>query len=77
MGWAMLTISRLEVDETVCTKQCALLVSIRDLAVMAVTLANQGLNPVTGEQVVPPEVIRQVVAVMSTCGMWRLFGGCL
>ena len=37
------------------TKQCALLVSARDLAVMAVTLANQGLNPVTGEQVVPPE----------------------
>ena len=55
MGWAMLTISRLEVDEAVCTKQCALLVSARDLAVMAVTLANQGLNPVTGEQVVPPE----------------------
>ena len=37
------------------TKQCALLVSARDLAVMAVTLANQRLNPVTGEQVVPPE----------------------
>ncbi|WP_315526441.1 glutaminase [Corynebacterium durum] len=73
----MLTISRLEVDEAVYTKQCALLVSARDLAVMAVTLANQGLNPVTGEQVVPPEVIRQVVTVMSTCGMWRLFGGCL
>ena len=74
MGWAMLTISRLEVDEAVCTKRCALLVSIRDLAVMAVTLANQGLNPVTGEQVVPPEVIRQVVTVMSTCGMYDSAG---
>ena len=56
------------------TKQCALLVSARDLAVMAVTLANQGLNPVTGEQVVPPEVIRQVVTVMSTCGMYDSAG---
>lgn len=41
---------------------------------MAVTLANQGLNPVTGEQVVPPEVIRQVVTVMSTCGMYDSAG---
>ena len=65
---------RLEVDEAVYTKQCALLVSARDLAVMAVTLANQGLNPVTGEQVVPPEVIRQVVTVMSTCGMYDSAG---
>ena len=56
------------------TKQCTLLVSARDLAVMAVTLANQGLNPVTGEQVVPPEVIRQVVTVMSTCGMYDSAG---
>ncbi|MEI2827347.1 MAG: glutaminase [Dermatophilaceae bacterium] len=39
-------------------RQCAVLVTARDLAVMAATLANGGLNPVTGEQVVPRDVVR-------------------
>ncbi|MFY9788965.1 MAG: glutaminase, partial [Pseudolabrys sp.] len=32
--------------------QCSVLVTARDIAVMAATLANRGLNPITGEQVV-------------------------
>ena len=32
-------------------RQCAILVTARDIAVMAATLANRGINPVTGEQV--------------------------
>ncbi len=32
-------------------RQCSVLVTARDLAVMAATLANNGVNPVTGEQV--------------------------
>ena len=41
-------------DETVdvYTKQCSLLVSARDLAVMGATLADGGVNPLTGERVV-------------------------
>ena len=35
-------------------RQCAVLVTARDLAVMAATLANGGVNPVTGEQVISP-----------------------
>ncbi|MFZ3415256.1 glutaminase [Arthrobacter sp. 3Tela_A] len=31
-------------------RQCSVLVTARDLAVMAATLANQGVNPVTGER---------------------------
>ena len=31
-------------------RQCAILVTARDLAVMAATLANRGVNPVTGAQ---------------------------
>ena len=31
-------------------RQCAILVTARDLAVMAATLANRGVNPVTGVQ---------------------------
>ena len=38
------------------TRQCAYNVTVRDLAVMAVTLANGGINPVTRERVVSAEV---------------------
>ncbi|MFL1376703.1 MULTISPECIES: glutaminase [unclassified Nocardiopsis] len=55
-------------------RQCSLLVTVRDLAVMAATLANNGRNPVTGEQVVPGPVVRQVLSVMSTCGMYDSAG---
>ncbi|GAA1423935.1 glutaminase A [Agrococcus citreus] len=56
------------------TRQCALLVDARDLAVMAMTLAAGGRNPVTGEQVVPTWVCTQVLSVMATCGMYDASG---
>ena len=56
------------------TRQCAYRVTVRDLAVMAVTLATGGVNPVTGQQVVSSEVARQVLAVMTTCGMYDAAG---
>jgi glutaminase len=37
---------------------------------MAATLANGGVNPKTGRPVVPGPVVRQVLSVMSTCGMY-------
>lgn len=56
------------------TRQCSLLVTARDLALMAATLANRGVNPLTGERVVPEPVVRQVLTVMSTCGMYDSAG---
>ena len=41
---------------------------------MAATLANRGVNPRTGERVVPEPVVRQVLSVMSTCGMYDAAG---
>ena len=55
-------------------RQCAVVVTARDLAVMAATLANGGVNPVTGEQVVPREVVASVLTVMTTCGMYDYAG---
>ncbi|WP_182526545.1 glutaminase [Nocardioides dongkuii] len=55
-------------------RQCAVLVSARDLALMAATLANGGVNPRTGERVVSERVVRQVLSVMSTCGMYDAAG---
>ncbi|WP_127481193.1 glutaminase [Nocardioides pantholopis] len=56
------------------TRQCSLLVSTRDLGVMAATLANGGVNPRSGERVVSAPVVRQVLSVMSTCGMYDAAG---
>lgn len=56
------------------TRQCSLLVTARDLALMAATLANGGVNPCSGERVVPERVVRQVLSVMATCGMYDAAG---
>ncbi|HEY3925365.1 MAG TPA: glutaminase A [Acidothermaceae bacterium] len=55
-------------------RQCSVLVDARDLAVMAATLANGGVNPLTGEAVVPASVVSRVLTVMSTCGMYDFAG---
>nr|WP_223169357.1 glutaminase A [Microbacterium sp. MF43] len=55
-------------------RQCSLLVTVRDLAVMAATLAFGGVNPVTGERVVGERVARDVLSIMSSCGMYDFSG---
>lgn len=49
---------------------CALLVTVRDLAVMAGTLAHGGVNPVTGERAFSELAARQALSIMLTCGMY-------
>lgn len=56
------------------TRQCSLLVTARDLALMAATLANRGINPLSAQRVVPEPVVRQVLSVMATCGMYDSAG---
>ncbi len=56
------------------TRQCSLEVTVHDLAVMAATLANGGVNPQTGEVVIGPGVCRRVLAVMATAGLYELSG---
>ena len=56
------------------TRQCSLGVTAHDLAVMAATLANGGVNPVTGTRVIVPGVCRRVLAVMATAGLYELSG---
>lgn len=56
------------------TQQCAVTVTTKDLAMMGATLAAGGVQPITGEQVVGPDVVRQVLSVMMTCGMYDAAG---
>lgn len=56
------------------TRQCSLRVDARDLAVMGATLADGGVNPITGEQVVSLEVARDTLAVLSASGLYERSG---
>jgi len=56
-------------------RQCSLLVTARDLAMIGATLANGGLNPVTGERALEPDLMRSVLSVMNSCGMYDYAGG--
>jgi glutaminase len=55
-------------------RQCSVLVTARDIAVMAATLANRGVNPVTGEQVMTPYAISRTLSVMTSSGMYDYAG---
>jgi glutaminase len=55
-------------------RQCAILVTARDTAIMAATLANRGVNPVTGEQVMTPYAISRTLSVMTSSGMYDYAG---
>jgi glutaminase len=52
------------------TEQCSISVNAKDLAVMAATLANAGKNPVSRKQVMKPENVPEVLAVMATAGLY-------
>jgi glutaminase len=55
-------------------RQCALSVTTRDLSVMAATLANGGVQSETGRRLSGDRVVRQVLSVMMTCGMYDAAG---
>ena len=52
------------------TKQCAINVSAKDLAVMGATLANGGVNPVTKKKVVSAETVMYTLPIMATAGLY-------
>lgn len=54
--------------------ECSTDVTTENLSMMAATLANKGVNPVTGREVFSEETTRQVLGVMMTCGMYDAAG---
>lgn len=55
-------------------RQCSILVTCRDLALMGATVANLGRHPVTGAEVLSAPTMKQMLAVMFTCGMYDYSG---
>ena len=55
-------------------RQCAIRVTCRDLALIGATLANGGVNPVTGIRAIAEDYVEHVLAVMASCGMYDFSG---
>jgi len=56
-------------------RQCSIMVTAADLALMGATIANLGVNPVTGQQVFDIDCVRDTQSVMLSCGMYDFSGG--
>lgn len=52
------------------TKQCSVGINAKDLAIMGATLANEGKNPLTGKEVLAPEHVPELLAIMATAGFY-------
>jgi glutaminase len=57
-----------------CLRQCSVWVTCRDPAVMAATLANGGVNPLTGERAPPLRHVREVLSVLHAYDMYDAAG---
>ncbi len=53
---------------------CSVEITGESGAVMAATLANGGICPTTGEQVLGPEAVRNTLSLMHSCGMYDYSG---
>ena len=49
-------------------------VTAETMSVMAASLANGGICPTTGEQVLKPDAVRDVLSLMHSCGMYDYSG---
>ncbi|WP_302884011.1 glutaminase [Kovacikia minuta] len=73
LNFGMVT-DRLEETLDLYFQQCSILVNGHDLAMMAATLANGGVNPVTQERAIDEHYVQDVISVMLTCGMFDYSG---
>jgi glutaminase len=57
------------------TRQCSVGVTAKQLAWMGATLANGGMNPHTGQQVIKKENIPEILSAMTVAGLYDGSGG--
>ena len=55
-------------------QQCSAVITCEDLSVMAATLANNGVNPLTNQRAIQENYVGDLLTVMYTCGMYDFAG---
>ena len=53
---------------------CSIEVTVESLAVVASTLANAGICPLTGNKIFDPNTVKNCLSLMSSCGMYDFSG---
>ena len=51
-------------------KQCSILTSATEISVIAATLANEGVSPLTNKRVIQKKYVRDILSVMFSCGLY-------
>lgn len=78
IGYMLRTVGALDEDPEQIVhgyiQQCAIKVTVKDLAKMTSVLANGGVQAETGKRILSRAVVRQVLSVMMTCGMYDAAG---
>jgi len=55
-------------------QQCSVLVNCRDLAIMGATLASGGVNPMTKVRAIEQPLVKYLLSIMLSCGMYDYAG---
>ena len=78
IGYMLRTVGVLEEDpEHIVNgyiRQCAIKVTVKDLARIASILANGGLDAQSGKRLLDRRIVRQMLSVMMSCGMYDAAG---
>lgn len=78
ISWLLKNYNRIydEVDMSLdlYTRQCSLGITSSQLAIMGATIANKGLNPVTGKQVFDPAIAPKITTMIATVGFYQHTG---
>lgn len=55
-------------------KQCSIMVNAIDLSMIAATLSNGGINPITKNRAIQEKYVGDILSLMFTCGMYDSSG---
>ena len=53
---------------------CAIEMNVEQMSILAATLANGGVNPITNEKVLDQDAVKNTLSLMSSCGMYDYSG---